>query len=473
MRNLWQKGNSVTTDSAGSITGLYLYLKASNAVNAKIDSCRFYDMHCFDQSATTESILFEDVAGIFVSSQYQNSNKSNNMVEVSNIYGYDFGKRLVKTDCAHVTLRNILGENTKPDFYCLVGLNATSPSKKYAYLENIHHKGIVANTTNMATCAVVSAMEFTTINNLTSEVNGVVPWYDNNNNIRVSPYYPIITTADNILVKNLRMIGAQTIYLTNQKNIKFENILYYDVEGPNLVYGKGVIMPALNACAEISGLRVKAHYKTQLIMSNYSGDSENDISIIDSHIEFTGSSNSKIVDGSSWDTHLVRLNLTLRNCVYVATSNVPNNPIKNCHGRWILDNVTFVYNMLSQNSSSLCGEYYAYNDPLDSLTLHNITLINNTGNASSSPAIILRNGTDEEEPSKVSLYHLHFNGAAYGIDFINVFWDEYTDASVCNIGVNNLYRYSMFGSTQKGFVVKQYNNQTRYKWNGQTWITLD
>ena len=156
------------------------------------------------------------------------------------------------------------------------------------------------------------------------------------------------------------MIGAQTIYLENHKNIKFENVTYDDTVGPDIVYGSGIIMPALNACAEFEDIKVVTVKKTLLIMCNYLQNATSDIVINKAYIELNGGSSSKIVDGDTWENAIAinRLNLTLRDVTYMVSSqNPPLSPIKKRHGRWLLDNVTFVYNTMPTNLSNWCGEY--------------------------------------------------------------------------------------------------------------------
>lgn len=486
MSNLLQRGNGSITEAEGSVTGLQVYIDAGSLVDVKIDSCRFNEIHCFGAGGTSD-ILFEDAAGLFVFSSFWNNyaGEPKTSVEISNIQGHNFGKRLVKTDCANVSVRNVFGTNEYTDFLCLVGLNSSDSRFKYASVQNIHYEGVVGFSTPTVcngSYTFGTAMKYTTVENIVSKVTGITPRTPGTEETGTNYpfFYPASFNVDDVTLRNVHMIGAQTVYLPDNKNIKYENVTYDDTEGVINSYSCGIFMPRLGASAVINGLKVKAYHKPRLIACNYRDEyfTASTIIIDGADLEFAESpSNSSykttLVEAQDWGTGGVghRLNFTLKNCICRHSENFQRFPFRKFLGQWTLENVKFIYDSLPTSSVHLYfgGCAAVYNSVKESITLKDITVICNddaSGIPVNKATIYLAAPESGMVGSQVHLENIRSNCANYEIYAANVCWGEYIDATVYRA------QYDEFGAAQKGFMIKNYSNGARYVWTGTAWVSL-
>ena len=480
MSELFQRGNGTVTEGPGSVTALQIYVDAGSKVDVRVDNCRFNEIHCVDSGG---NIMFEDAAGVFVHSAFWGNytGEALTSVEISNIQGNNFGKRLVKTDCANVTVRNVFGTNDKTDFLCLVGLNNSDSRFKYANVQNIHYEGIVGYSSDNGSYTLGTNMRYTTAENIVSKVTGItsrtpVNPGDPDTGTNYPTFYPVSNHVDDVTIRGLHMIGAQTIYLPNNKNIKYENVTYDDTVGAVNSYSIGVIMPRLGASAVIDGLKVKAYHKTRLIACNYreADHPTSKISIYDADLDFAKSQSEQstyqtiLIEGQDWESGNLghRLDLTIKNCIVRHAENFIRFPLRKYKGQWTLENIKFIYDSIPTANDHIClgGYFNIYNDINESLTLKDITITGPT--TFNKSGLQLVNAESGALGTQIHLSNIRSNCTTYEIYTANVCWGEYIDATV-NRNLSNL-----LGAAQKGFMVKDYSAGVKYVWNGTAWVTL-
>lgn len=481
MCNLLQRGNGTITEAEGSVTGLQVYIDAGSSVDVRIDSCRFNEIHCFGSGGTSD-LLYEDAAGLFVFCSFWNNyaGEPKTSVDISNIQGHNFGKRLVKTDCANVSVRNVFGTNEYTDFLCLVGLNNSDSRFKYASVKNIHYEGVVGFSTpavSNGSYTLGTSMRFTTAENIISKVTGITPRTPGTEETGTNYpfFYPASINADDVTLRNVHMLGAQTVYLPNNKNIKYENVTYDDTEGVINSYSCGIFMPRQGASAVINGLKVKAYHKPRLIACNYRDENftSSDIFINNADLEFAQSPSTSIyqtaiIEGQDWESGNLghRLDLTIKNCIVRHAENFIRFPLRKYKGQWTLENIKFIYDSIPTADNHIClgGYFNIYNDINESLTLKDITITGpTTFNKSGIQLINAESGT---LGTQVHLSNIRSNCTTYDVYTANVCWGEYIDATV------NRYQSNLFGAAQKGFMVKDYSAGVKYVWNGTAWVVL-
>ncbi|MBR2238817.1 MAG: hypothetical protein IJ887_13285 [Prevotella sp.] len=489
LSGLWQKGNEHITDPEGSVTGIQVYMDAGAKVNVKIDQCRFSDIHCYYTVADAEHIMYEDATGLFVHSAFKEgyNGESNNHIEITNIQGHNFGKRLVKTDCSNVNIRNVFGTNEYLDFLCLVGLNNSYSRFKHASVKNLHYEGVVGFSSNNGSYTLATAMRYTMVENIISKVTGITARTpsDQETGTNYPTFYPASINADDVTIRDLHMIGAQTVYLPANENIRFENVTYDDTEGAINSYSNGIFMPMYGASSVIDGLKVRAHHKRRLIACNYKNKHfpSSDILINDADLEFaeppaTSTIKNVLVEGQDWgiedddcEKFIHILNLTMKNCICRHAENFSRFPLRKYLGRWTLENIKFVYETIpeSDDFKSLGGCFYVYNDVAKTLALKDITVVctNITGsNLIYKRAIYLEDRVPGMVGTQVHLSNIRSNCTNYEVFTVNVCWGEYIDSTVCR------KQYDQFGAAQKGFMVKDYSAGIKYVWSGTAWVAL-
>lgn len=487
IRNLFQQANGQITDREGAVSGLSIYVDASALVNVVVDNCVFSEIHCFNNDKT--NVVFEDAVGMYVVSAFKDNGNdytpiSNSRVEISNIQGYNFGKRLVKTDCANVSIRNVSGKNEDTDFLCLIGLNASDARFKYAYVQNACYEGVVGYnpTEGYGSFVIDIAMRYTTVENLISKVTSVTSKSSTPSAETGTDYYtfyPVNIQADDVTIRDLQMIGAQTVHLPDNNNIKFENVSYDDTTGAVNSYSNGVFMPSLNTSAVIDGLKVKAYHKSRLIACNYRTTSfpVSRIDIYNSELEFAEANCNlpfrALIDGADFENSQTKghiVNLTIRDCLCHHAEVFSKYPFRKWRGLWTLENIKMEWDELPTSSSQvagLCGTFKVYNEAADALTLRDIIIIHNLEEGEtvvSKPVITLNTNDSNVVATQLSLVNIKSNCTNRDIDLFNVCWGEYVENKVYIGAFNN------YGPAHKGFMVKDVLTSKRLVWSGTQWV---
>lgn len=162
--NIKKVGNGSITDSGGSVQGVFVYGN-TNLLGGTISDISVNDFHNIN---TSESIIFEDTAGIFIGVEGKRI-----PLYINNVNGFNFGKRLIKIQGSGINMSNINGyvETNVGDSLSVVGI--LSEPSLFDSVDN-------------------------TISNLTASGNITYPIADNSKN----------TNLSNI---NIDIIGSSTL----------------------------------------------------------------------------------------------------------------------------------------------------------------------------------------------------------------------------------------------------------------------
>lgn len=114
LENILKVGNGNITDSAGSLNGIYTgNTNVTGSLNGgSISDIKVKEFHNINNAG---DIIFEDSASIYL------AGLSRADVTIKNVEGYNFGKRLIKTQVSNLIIQNIKGESQENDALSVVG----------------------------------------------------------------------------------------------------------------------------------------------------------------------------------------------------------------------------------------------------------------------------------------------------------------------------------------------------------------
>lgn len=112
--NLLKRGNGVVGEGAGSLDCVYVGGTGAYAIGS-IRNVTFSEVHNINNA---DQIIYEDTAGIYIITPI---NDNQNKVSISDVYGYNFGKRLIKVNSANVTVANVTGYSPEGDSLGVIG----------------------------------------------------------------------------------------------------------------------------------------------------------------------------------------------------------------------------------------------------------------------------------------------------------------------------------------------------------------
>ena len=108
-------------DGESTMTLVYLNCnvpsKVKNTLTINVDECDFKEIVVHNKEG---NVVANDSACIYV---HQDVTSVQSEVHISNITGYNFGRRLVKTDGGNLFIKNIKGESYNGGSLCMVGCN--------------------------------------------------------------------------------------------------------------------------------------------------------------------------------------------------------------------------------------------------------------------------------------------------------------------------------------------------------------
>lgn len=115
--NMKKRGNGSITDGGGNLTCLGYF--PSTERKGVIKNITIKNTHNVNSNG---AIIFEDVSGVYVGGDATNRD----ILLVENINGYNFGKRLIKTQCSNIIIRDTYGFSNVGDSLSCVGVGDTS-----------------------------------------------------------------------------------------------------------------------------------------------------------------------------------------------------------------------------------------------------------------------------------------------------------------------------------------------------------
>ena len=131
-------------DGESTMTLVYLNCnvpsKVKNSLTINVDGCDFKEIVVHNKEG---NVVANDSACIYV---HQDVTSTQSQVHISNITGYNFGRRLVKTDGGNLYIENIKGESYNGGSLCMVGCNNgdVSHSANKAIIASLTFRGRIS-----------------------------------------------------------------------------------------------------------------------------------------------------------------------------------------------------------------------------------------------------------------------------------------------------------------------------------------
>lgn len=114
--------------------------RVKSTLSVNVGDCDFKEIVVYNKEGM---VVANDAACIYV---HQNASSTNSRVHISNISGYNFGRRLVKTDGGNLSIENIKGESYNGGSLCMVGCNNgdVPHSANNAFINGLTFKGRIS-----------------------------------------------------------------------------------------------------------------------------------------------------------------------------------------------------------------------------------------------------------------------------------------------------------------------------------------
>jgi hypothetical protein len=178
--NCYHIVNGEVGDTEGNLSCIYV---REYAKQCTIQNATGKEIHNIDDSG---KIAFEDSNLIYVASLHKNASTF-----IRNIYGYNYGKRLIKTQCNHtVTIDGVTSYSNSVDHLTAIGIQSTENAVQTEY-----GRAIITN------CVLENAWH--------SDTNKVEQW--------------LISNTEKMTVSNCKFISPQQIAAKNEGDAEFNN----------------------------------------------------------------------------------------------------------------------------------------------------------------------------------------------------------------------------------------------------------
>ncbi|MED3725794.1 glycosyl hydrolase family 28-related protein [Priestia filamentosa] len=212
--HMLKKGNGIITDGAGNLTCLYVTdLGTQSEAVGHINSIRITNVHNINGAG---DIIYEDTSGIYV---LTSENDYKNNIKIKNIYGYNFGKRLIKLHASNIKVNNISAYSDTNDALSVVGINSGEGlgDKVNTTISDVTIRGKV-------NVGLASSGSNTTFRNIDVNIKKTLLEGNNSNGIGV------LISGDNTLVENSEIDAPTPLLLRKHdglpvKNVSIKNVI--------------------------------------------------------------------------------------------------------------------------------------------------------------------------------------------------------------------------------------------------------
>lgn len=238
------------TDNSGSegestMTIVYLNCnipsKVKSFLTVNVAECDFKEIVVYNKEG---NVVANDSACVYV---HQDVTSTNSRVHISNISGYNFGRRLVKTDGGNLFIENIKGESYNGGSLCMVGCNNSDVlhSAKKANISGLTFRGRISNViVCMVDDSVIKKIDAEFTDYISPRVlSGVLFVGDDATclvegiNVRGKSYLYSSTSQTRVVLRDVKLTTNNSIsgihYLFNTKDIKSLELsnFIFDIDG--------------------------------------------------------------------------------------------------------------------------------------------------------------------------------------------------------------------------------------------------
>lgn len=218
--DMQKKGNGVITDYAGNLTCLYITNVVTSSAVGKIKGVRINNIHNIDSK---NNITNEDTSGIYVITS-KNDNK--NDLHIEDVYGYNFGKRLIKLHASNVNIKKVYAYSETNDALSAIFVNSGEGlgEKVNSVIEDVTIRG-------KAYIALAAVGRNTTFRNIDIKIEKTTPTSNSQNT-------GILIMGDNVVVENAEIEAERPIFLERNtdssgsvKNTRLKNVELRGTDG--------------------------------------------------------------------------------------------------------------------------------------------------------------------------------------------------------------------------------------------------
>lgn len=207
--NIRKLGNNNIADGGGSINGLYVTYNSATAnyhTSGYITNFFVKNMHNIDSN---NNIIFEDTSGMYIITA---TNDSLNNINISNVRGENFGKRLIKLHASNINIDNVYGYSSTGDSLSVIGANNAQGlgDKSNIKINNVTARGnipvaIADDTIGMTVTNIDVDTDKSTLTGNTSDTYGIMLSGSNTvvDNIKASTIRAVVLNESEADMKNI------------------------------------------------------------------------------------------------------------------------------------------------------------------------------------------------------------------------------------------------------------------------------
>lgn len=195
--NMLKKGNGVISDGGGNLTCLYVTDSGSlSEAVGHVKKISITNVHNINEAG---NIIYEDTSGIYVITS-ESDDKNN--IKINEVYGYNFGKRLIKLHASNVKINNVSAYSDTNDALSVLGINSGEGlgDKNNNTIEDVTIRG-------KFNVALASSGFNTTFRNIDIKIEKTILEGNNSNSIGV------LISGDNALIENAEIEAATPVLL--------------------------------------------------------------------------------------------------------------------------------------------------------------------------------------------------------------------------------------------------------------------
>lgn len=246
--NMKKRHNDVIGDSGGSYNCIHIGGGTNSFATGNIDSIQFTEIHNIDGEG---NVVLSDTTNVYIATSLGTLNDYRNIVTIKNINGFNYGKRLIKTQACGVHVSDVVAHSDYKDSLSAIGFLADDGigRKRGCSLRNI-------KVTGYCQAAIACLTDDTTVSNLLIDTLPFKPKDVNNTGIG------LLITGNNITVTDADVTGQFGLYIGSAasivKNLHIKNLKLTITERCDRDYTTTFITS--NDCAGIDGLTVDGIY---------------------------------------------------------------------------------------------------------------------------------------------------------------------------------------------------------------------
>ena len=139
--NMTKLGNEIVEDSAGNLTGIYYGDNTTypSALRGRIINIQADNIKNINENS---DVINEDVSSVYA---YNTDTFRDGNLIIDNVIGFNFGKRLIKTDASNIEIGNVFGHSDIDNVTSVIGLNNSTGRKSGIKIGTVKSSGMIGS----------------------------------------------------------------------------------------------------------------------------------------------------------------------------------------------------------------------------------------------------------------------------------------------------------------------------------------